>query len=302
MGVTFVDIDDENDVGQRIDNFLMRRLKGVPKQKIYSILRKGEVRVNSGRVKQTYRLKTADRVRIPPVSSRAEAPVQLNDETQQILEASILFEDKDFIAINKPYGFAVHGGSSITSGVVEMLRVLRNLPRIELAHRLDRDTSGCLLLCKKRGVLKEVQAAFRERTVKKKYTLIAQGPWPGKVRAVRDRLLRYETDWGERRVRVDAKGQVARTDFQILEQAGACNTTAGDITYRAHPPNKGACSISRASDLGRHQIRRQQVQQRKSNACAYTLPDWSCPWVMTDWTLSAPLEPTMVKIWAELKS
>ena len=177
MGVTFVDIDDENDVGQRIDNFLMRRLKGVPKQKIYSILRKGEVRVNSGRVKQTYRLKATDRVRIPPVSTRAEAPVQLNDETQQVLEASILFEDKDFIAINKPYGFAVHGGSSITSGVVEMLRLMRGQPRIELAHRLDRDTSGCLLLCKKRGVLKEVQAAFRERTVKKKYTLIAQGRW-----------------------------------------------------------------------------------------------------------------------------
>ena len=113
MGVTFIDIEDENDVGQRIDNFLMRRLKGVPKQKIYSILRKGEVRVNSGRVKQTYRLKAQDRVRIPPVATRAEAPVQLNDETEQLLEASILLEDKDFIAINKPYGFAVHGGSSI---------------------------------------------------------------------------------------------------------------------------------------------------------------------------------------------
>ena len=243
MGVTFVDIDDENDVGQRIDNFLMRRLKGVPKQKIYSILRKGEVRVNSGRVKQTYRLKTADRVRIPPVSSRAEAPVQLNDETQQILEASILFEDQDFVVINKPYGFAVHGGSSITSGVVEMLRVLRNLPRIELAHRLDRDTSGCLMLCKKRGVLKEVQAAFRQRTVKKKYTLIAQGPWPGKVRAVRDRLLRYETDWGERRVRVDAKGQVARTDFQILERAEHATLLQATLhTGRTH--QMGACSIS----------------------------------------------------------
>ena len=113
MGVTFIDIEDENDVGQRIDNFLMRRLKGVPKQKIYSILRKGEVRVNSGRVKQTYRLKAQDRVRIPPVATRAEAPVQLNDETEQLLEASILLEDKDFIAINKPYGFAVHGLSLI---------------------------------------------------------------------------------------------------------------------------------------------------------------------------------------------
>lgn len=301
MGVTFVDIDDENDVGQRIDNFLMRRLKGVPKQKIYSILRKGEVRVNSGRVKQTYRLKTADRVRIPPVSSRAEAPVQLNDETQQILEASILFEDQDFVVINKPYGFAVHGGSSITSGVVEMLRVLRNLPRIELAHRLDRDTSGCLMLCKKRGVLKEVQAAFRQRTVKKKYTLIAQGPWPGKVRAVRDRLLRYETDWGERRVRVDAKGQVARTDFQILERAEhatllqATLHTGRTHQIRVHAQSQGHPILGDTKYGGA--VEAKKVDRLCLHASRLVVP------VGDDrLDVSAPLEPKMVKIWAELKS
>jgi 23S rRNA pseudouridine955/2504/2580 synthase len=276
MGVTFIDIEDENDVGQRIDNFLMRRLKGVPKQKIYSILRKGEVRVNSGRVKQTYRLKAQDRVRIPPVATRAEAPVQLNDETEQLLEASILLEDKDFIAINKPYGFAVHGGSSITSGVVEMLRVIRGQPRIELAHRLDRDTSGCLLLCKKRGVLKEVQAAFRERTVKKKYTLIAQGRWPTKTRTIQDRLLRYETDWGERRVRVDAKGQVARTDFQILE-AGEHATllqaalhTGRTHQIRVHAQSQGHPILGDTKYGG-------ASSQRKWRVCAYTPRDWLCP-------------------------
>lgn len=300
MSVTFVDIEDENDVGQRIDNFLMRRLKGVPKQKIYSILRKGEVRVNSGRVKQTYRLKAQDRVRIPPVATRAEAPVQLNDETEQLLEASILLEDKDFIAINKPYGFAVHGGSSITSGVVEMLRVIRGQPRIELAHRLDRDTSGCLLLCKKRGVLKEVQAAFRERTVKKKYTLIAQGRWPTKTRTIQDRLLRYETDWGERRVRVDAKGQVARTDFQILE-AGERATllqaalhTGRTHQIRVHAQSQGHPILGDTKYGGASGPK--EVARLCLHASRLVVPIGG-----DKLDVSAPLEPTMASIWTELK-
>jgi 23S rRNA pseudouridine955/2504/2580 synthase len=298
--VTFIDIEDENDVGQRIDNFLMRRLKGVPKQKIYSILRKGEVRVNSGRVKQTYRLKAQDRVRIPPVATRAEAPVQLNDETEQLLEASILLEDKDFIAINKPYGFAVHGGSSITSGVVEMLRVIRGQPRIELAHRLDRDTSGCLLLCKKRGVLKEVQAAFRERTVKKKYTLIAQGRWPTKTRTIQDRLLRYETDWGERRVRVDAKGQVARTDFQILE-AGEHATllqaalhTGRTHQIRVHAQSQGHPILGDTKYGGASGPK--EVARLCLHASRLVVPIGG-----DKLDVSAPLEPTMASIWTELK-
>lgn len=300
MGVTFIDIEDENDVGQRIDNFLMRRLKGVPKQKIYSILRKGEVRVNSGRVKQTYRLKAQDRVRIPPVATRAEAPVQLNDETEHLLEASILLEDKDFIAINKPYGFAVHGGSSITSGVVEMLRVIRGQPRIELAHRLDRDTSGCLLLCKKRGVLKEVQAAFRERTVKKKYTLIAQGRWPTKTRTIQYRLLRYETDWGERRVRVDAKGQVARTDFQILE-AGEHATllqaalhTGRTHQIRVHAQSQGHPILGDTKYGGASGPK--EVARLCLHASRLVVPIGG-----DKLDVSAPLEPTMASIWTELK-
>ena len=300
MGVTFVDIDDENDVGQRIDNFLMRRLKGVPKHKIYSILRKGEVRVNSGRVKQTYRLKATDRVRIPPVATRAEALVQLNDETQQILEASILFEDKDVIAINKPHGFAVHGGSSITSGVVELLRVIRGQPRIELAHRLDRDTSGCLLLCKKRSVLKEVQAAFRERTVKKRYTLIAQGQWPNKTRSVQDRLLRYETEWGERRVRVDAKGQIARTDFQILEQVEQATLLQAALhTGRTHQIRVHAQSQGHPI-LGDTKYGRATGSIEVERLCLHA-SRLVVPLGGHRLDLSAPLEPTMASIWEELQ-
>jgi 23S rRNA pseudouridine955/2504/2580 synthase len=301
VSVTFVDIEDENDVGQRIDNFLMRRLKGVPKQKIYSILRKGEVRVNSARVKQTYRLQYKDHVRIPPVITRADVPTRLNDETEAVLEASILFEDDDFIAINKPYGFAVHGGSSIASGVVELLRVMRTQPRIELAHRLDRDTSGCLLLCKKRGVLKEVQAAFRERRVKKKYTLIAAGRWPTKVRTVQDRLLRYVTDWGERRVRVDAAGQVARTDFQIEQRTQEATLLQATLhTGRTHQIRVHAQAQGHAI-LGDTKYGKQGPAADAQRLCLHA-SRLVVPLGTDRLDLSAPVEATMQQVWQQIQS
>ena len=304
MTVTFVDIRDENDVGQRIDNFLMRHLRGVPKQKIYSILRKGEVRVNSSRVKQTYRLRQGDRLRIPPIMTRAQTPVQMDEATLEILEASILFEDSDFIAINKPHGFAVHGGSSISSGVVEMMRVIRNQPRIELAHRLDRDTSGCLLMCKKRGVLKEVQAAFRERNVKKKYSLIVHGVWPSKVRTVQHRLLRYMTDWGERRVRVDPTGQVARTDFEVEQSAAEASLLNASLhtgrthQIRVHTQHQGHPILGDtkyARETGK------KVLGSDSRLCLHA-SRLVVPVGSDLLDLSAPLEDGMKKIWAEIQA
>lgn len=301
MSVTFIDIEDENDVGQRIDNFLMRRLKGVPKQKIYSILRKGEVRVNSARVKQTYRLQHGDHVRIPPVTTRTDVPARLNEQTEAVLEASILFEDDDFIAINKPHGFAVHGGSSIASGVVELLRVMRAQPRIELAHRLDRDTSGCLLLCKKRGVLKEVQAAFRERRIKKKYTLIAAGLWPTKVRTVQHRLLRYVTDWGERRVRIDAAGQVARTDFQIQQQTQEATLLQATLhTGRTHQIRVHAQAQGHAI-LGDTKYGKQDIATDAQRLCLHA-SRLVVPLGGDRLDLSAPVEATMQQIWQQIQS
>jgi 23S rRNA pseudouridine955/2504/2580 synthase len=304
VSVTFVDIVDENDVGQRIDNFLMRRFKGVPKQKIYAILRKGEVRVNSSRVKQTYRLQLADRIRIPPLVSKAQAPTQLDDRTQALLESCILFEDDDFIVINKPPGFAVHGGSSIAAGVVELLRVMRNQPRIELAHRLDRDTSGCLLLCKKRGVLKEVQAAFRARTVKKNYALIVDDVWPKKARTVQHRLVRYVTDWGERRVRVDPQGQVARTDFQITDTAPTATLLQATLhtgrthQIRVHAQHQGH-SILGDTKYGQKQRGHasHQIERLCLHAARLVVPVGS-----DRLDVSAPMEATMDEIWARLKA
>tara|TARA_B100001057_G_scaffold422728_1_gene444393 strand:+ start:2405 stop:3304 length:900 start_codon:yes stop_codon:yes gene_type:complete len=235
MPVEYVDISDAEDVGQRIDNFLMRSLKGLPRQRFYKILRSGEVRVNGGRIKPSYRLQLGDRIRIPPVTVKAEVPVQMADATIAILEAAILYEDEDLIALNKPSGFAVHGGSSIANGVVELFRVLRQAPRLELAHRIDRDTSGCLLLCKRRSILTEVQAAFRERRVKKKYELYVSGQWPKSTRTVSLRLQRYATASGERRVRTSSSGQLARTDFAIAEQKqSATHLSATLHTGRTH--------------------------------------------------------------------
>jgi len=305
LSVTFVEIENLNDVGQRIDNYLLRTLKGVPKQKIYSILRKGEVRVNSGRVKPTYRLQLHDRVRVPPVFTKAQAPVRLSTNTHEELEAAIVFEDSDLLVLNKPPGFAVHGGSSINAGVVEMMRVIKGRPEIELAHRLDRDTSGCLLLCKKRSVLKEIQAAFRDRTVKKKYTLIVHGVWPKKIRVVQHRLLRYETDWGERRVRVDEAGQVARTDFQVLEQAGqatllqAALHTGRTHQIRVHAQSEGHPILgdTKYRPLRNHQSASAEFERLCLHASRLVVPLGD-----SRLDLSAPLEQTMAQIWDRMAS
>ncbi|XOV81600.1 MAG: RluA family pseudouridine synthase [bacterium] len=220
MTVQHVEVQDPEDVGQRIDNFLLRRLKGVPRQYVYRILRRGEVRVNGGRIKAGYRMQMQDRVRIPPTRARAALPVEYSADIAQTLQASVIFEDADFLILNKPAGVAVHGGSSIRSGVVEILRDVYANPRLELVHRLDRDTSGVLALAKKRSALQVAQAAFRERRVKKIYELYVHGHWPAAQRVVQLNLERYATSWGERRVRVSRAGAQARTDFEVLERAG----------------------------------------------------------------------------------
>jgi len=202
----------------------MRQLKGVPRGHVYRMLRKGEVRVNGGRVKATYRLQLQDRVRIPPVRTAQQMPVRFAADTGDMLRDAILFEDERFVVLDKPSGIAVHGGSGINAGVVEILREVTGNPRLELVHRLDRETSGCLALAKNRQSLQLAQQQFRHRRVKKIYELFVVGAWPEKLRTVQSRLQRFETHWGERRVRVDSKGQQARTDFAVLERAGTLAT------------------------------------------------------------------------------
>ena len=230
---------DEDFTGQRIDNFLINKLKGVPKSAVYRILRKGEVRVNKKRVKPVYKLQAGDVVRVPPIKI-AERPAQhvpTNLEKVSSLEDAILFEDKSLIVINKPSGMAVHGGSGLSFGLIEALRALRpNEKNLELVHRLDRDTSGCLLVAKRRSVLKSLHEQLREKTMEKNYWALVSGQWDAKVRNVNEPLNKNTLQSGERVVRVDhERGKASHTRFRVLERFEHCSLVqASPVTGRTH--------------------------------------------------------------------
>jgi 23S rRNA pseudouridine955/2504/2580 synthase len=224
--VTWLAIGDEA-AGQRVDNFLLKVLKGVPKSHVYRILRSGEVRVNRRRVGPDVRLAAGDRLRIPPI--RVAKPGPGRDSGRPALGRSvpartpttagavppILYEDEALVALDKPSGLAVHGGSGIRFGLIERLRQARPDARfLELVHRLDRDTSGVLLVAKKRSALVALHAQLRDGKVDKRYSVLVRGKWRDAVRAVELPLERYLTGEGERRVRVDREGRVARTVFR----------------------------------------------------------------------------------------
>jgi len=204
---------DEEASGQRIDNFLLRLLKGVPKSHVYRILRSGEVRLNSARAAPEARLAAGDVVRVPPLRIAESAPPRASASPRVALGLPILFEDDHLLVVNKPAGVAVHGGSGIAQGVIESLRAARPQARfLELVHRLDRDTSGVLLLAKKRAALVDLHAQLREGTVDKRYLVLVRGKWRDEMRRVQLALHRFTTREGERRVRVDpGQGQAAMT-------------------------------------------------------------------------------------------
>ena len=234
--VQWVDITEENSE-QRIDNFLITRLKGVPKSKIYRIIRKGEVRVNKGRISNRYKLEIGDVVRIPPVRVAVRKnEVDLQPTLKYSLEHEIIFEDEVLVVLNKPSGFAVHGGSGISSGVIEAFRALRPDARfLELAHRLDKDTSGCLLVAKKRSALKKLHDLFRGDGVKKTYLALLVGEWDRKKQLVIAPLLKSTGKGGERMVKVNQAGKYAETNFKRLKKYnGFTLVEASPKTGRTH--------------------------------------------------------------------
>ncbi len=227
----------ENNESQRIDNFLLLTLKGVPKSKIYRIIRKGEVRVNKGRVKPEYKLVIGDVVRVPPVTVREEsAPVKPSDKVVALLQGSIVFENHELLVINKPSGLAVHGGSGINLGVIEAFRAMRPDEKfLELVHRLDRDTSGCLLIAKKRPMLKYLHQCLREDGMKKIYHTVVVGKWPNHVREVNAPLQKNELKSGERVVTVTKEGKPSLTRFRLIDRfKGYTLVEASPITGRTH--------------------------------------------------------------------
>ncbi len=242
--VQLVDIDADM-AGQRVDNFLISRLKGVPKSHIYRLLRKGEVRVNKGRVKPERKLSAGDIVRIPPVRvAESKAQVRPGQGLVKVLESAILYETASLMVVNKPAGLAVHGGSGINLGLIEALREMRPDARfLELVHRLDRGTSGCVLIAKKRSMLRHLQQALREKSlgvagqhgITKIYQALAIGRWPKKRKVVDKPLQRYEVAGGERIVKVSPQGKQSITEFSILEQyTDATLLEARPITGRTH--------------------------------------------------------------------
>jgi len=227
---------DEGSEGQRIDNFLARQLKGVPKSHLYRILRSGEVRVNSKRIDATYRLVLGDLVRIPPI----RAASKLQPDTQAVVaprfEQAIIFEDEAMLVIDKPAGFAVHGGSGISRGVIEQLRMERPHARfLELVHRLDRETSGVLMLAKKRAALVALHEAIRNNQTDKRYVMLVHGVWTEKKKRVVLPLQKYVLPSGERRVSVQADGQESETIFHLRKNLGDFSLLEAQlITGRTH--------------------------------------------------------------------
>ncbi|MFC0665364.1 23S rRNA pseudouridine(955/2504/2580) synthase RluC [Azotobacter chroococcum] len=236
-GVQLLEIGPEA-AGQRIDNFLRTQLKGVPKTLIYRILRKGEVRVNKGRIKPEYKLQAGDLVRVPPLRlAERDEPAPLAQGLLERLEAAIVHEDKALILLNKPAGIAVHGGSGLSHGVIEALRQLRPEAKdLELVHRLDRDTSGLLMIAKKRSMLRHLHEALRGDGVDKRYLALVRGFWPAARKQVSAPLQKNTLRSGERMVEVDEEGREALTLFRVLRRFGdfATLVEAKPVTGRTH--------------------------------------------------------------------
>lgn len=225
------------EAGQRLDNFLLRQVAGVPKTRIYRAIRKGEVRVNKGRAKPEYRVQAGDSVRIPPLSVReSETPAKPSKGWEQRIRDAVLIDNADLLVINKPTGLAVHGGSGVRLGLIEALRSLFPEARyLELVHRLDRDTSGLVLIAKNARVLRELHQQLREDRVDKRYWALVAGKWPAYHKSVSAPLVKRQTASGERIVKVAADGKAAKTDIRVLERLpSATLVEAKPISGRTH--------------------------------------------------------------------
>jgi 23S rRNA pseudouridine955/2504/2580 synthase len=227
----------EDDSGQRLDNFLLRETRGVPRTRLYRALRKGEVRVNKGRIKADYRLVTGDVVRIPPLrQSESTGPGTAPSGLVEELAQRIVHEDDKLLVMDKPSGLAVHGGSGLKYGLIESLRQARPQQRyLELVHRLDRDTSGLILIAKRSPALRELHRLLREKHIDKRYLALVSGQWPRRTRVVDAPLQKNVVLSGERMVKVSAEGKRAVTEFSVLERFGSATLVeARPITGRTH--------------------------------------------------------------------
>jgi len=225
----------EHEVNQRVDNFLLRRCPGVPRTHIYRTIRKGDVRVDGKRIKPTHKLSLGEKVRIPSMQLKSTERVRVPDDAVQAVLSSIVYQHDDFLIINKPPGFAVHAGSGVLFGVIDALQQGLDTPSLELAHRLDKDTSGALLIARNAGVNRRLQALFRTHQVDKQYIALVDGHWPEHLRTLDAPLLKNVEQAGEHKVIVDPGGQSATTHVSVATRFG--DSTLLDIvleTGRTH--------------------------------------------------------------------
>lgn len=265
--------------GQRIDNFLITRLKGVPRSLVYKLLRRGEVRVNKGRVKPAHRLAEGDHVRLPPVR-RADAEERPAVPAGMLhdLSDAVLYEDDRLLVLNKPSGMAVHGGSGISAGVIEALRASRPGGELELVHRLDRDTSGCLLISKRRSALRALHGQMREGLIDKRYQALLAGSLPRRVVQVDLPLRKNQVRGGERIVRVDPlAGKPARTVFRRVTAYGEATLVDVELhSGRTHQIRVHAASLGAAvagddkygDEKANKALRQQGLKRLFLHACA----------------------------------
>jgi len=295
--------------GQRIDNFLLGYLKGAPRSLIYKLLRSGQVRVNGGRVKAERKLEAGDQVRIPPV--RIEEAADRGTPAKGLLdaiEASIVFEDARLLAINKPAGVASHGGSGIAFGAIETLRALRPRESLELVHRLDRDTSGLLLVARKRSALTELQALMREDggragSIRKRYLALLVGRMPDGVMSVDAALHVGLRQGGERHVQVNAAGKASTSHFKVLERRGGqsyCEVrieTGRTHQIRVHAQHIGhpVAGDDKYGDEAANRRLREQVGLRRMFLHASTL-EFALDGGASPYLLNAPLAPELIDV------
>ena len=242
-GVRWLTVDREH-AGQRVDNFLLHALKGLPRSRVYRLLRTGQIRVNKGRAQPSRRLRAGDEVRLPPLRIETRSPDRPPDGLCRMLESRVLYEDRRIVVINKPSGLAVHRGSEVGHGVIEIMQALRpEAPAIALVHRLDRATSGCLLLAKDRSLLPELNRLFSGHAVEKRYLALLHGAWRGGPRRIDRRLRRLRG--GDHRVVVDAHGgKSAVTIFRPLRRLAAATLVEARLeTGRMHQIRVHAASM-----------------------------------------------------------
>jgi 23S rRNA pseudouridine955/2504/2580 synthase len=294
---------------QRIDNFLVKLLKGVPKSHIYRLLRSGQVRVNGKRIKQNFRLSIGDEVRVPPVrTSKPAGPAKLDERTKARIEDSIVYEDKGLLVINKPSGVAVHGGSGISHGIIEQLRMARPDEKgLELVHRLDRATSGLLMVAKRRSALRRLHEFQRENRIRKSYLALVAGDWPENRMTVDVPLKKNLLRGGERLVTVDPEGKQAVTLFRIKEQFTDSMLVEAELkTGRTHQIRVHAAHLGTpiiGDDKYGDAVLNRRYRELGLNRLFLHAWKLSFTWGEQEKTLklTAPLEPALEKLLTRLR-